>query len=78
MKSKKTNFKKAKRSSFNDFAEKDGLKPVKQKSGKSNKRISIYDELDDDEMDLRMDDYSYKESDYEYENDIYDDEDDDY
>ncbi len=75
MKSKKTNFKKSKRSSFNDFEEKDGLKPVKSKAGKSSKKLSIYDELDDD-MDLDMEDYSFKETDFEYENDIYDDDDD--
>ncbi len=74
MKSKKTNLKKSKRSSFNDFEEKDGLKPVKSKSGKSSKKLSIYD-LDDD-TDLDMDDYSFKETDFEYENDIYDDDDD--
>ncbi len=74
MKSKKTNLKKSKRSSFNDFEEKDGLKPVKTKSGKSSKKLSIYD-LDDD-TDLDMDDYSFKETDFDYENDIYDDDDD--
>ncbi len=77
MKSKKTNFKKSQRSSFNNFEEKDGLKPVKSKSGKSNKRISIYDDLDDDEdINFDMDDFSYKETDFEYEDNIYEDDDD--
>ncbi len=77
MKSKKTNLKKTQRSSFNNSEEKDGLKPVKSKSGKSSKRISIYDDLDDDEdMDLEMDEYSYNDTDFEYEDNIYDDDDD--
>jgi len=73
MKSKMYSNGKNKRSSVDEYEDKNGLRPVKPKSGKSNKRISIYDELDDDSD---MDDYSY-ESDNDFDEDIYDDEDDD-
>ncbi len=72
MKSKQNLNKRNKRSSVNEFDEKNGLKPVKSKNSKS-KRISIYDELDDD-FDLDMENYSF--SDPEIEEGLYEDDDD--
>ncbi|MCW3804944.1 hypothetical protein [Plebeiibacterium marinum] len=59
MKSKHNQIKKNGKSSYNEFDERNGLKPVKSKSGKS-KRISIYDDLDE-EIDFNNDDYFIKD-----------------
>ncbi len=75
MKSKHDHNKKIKRTSYNDVDERKGLKSVKSKDGKS-KRISIYDDLDedDDNMDFELDDFSLNSPDFE--DNYYDDEDD--
>ena len=72
MKSKHDHNKKNKRSAYDDVDEKRGLKAVKSRNGKS-KRISIYDDLDDD-MDFDMNDFSLNSPDFE--DNYYDDEDD--
>ncbi len=73
MKSKHDQHKKNKRSAYDDVDERKGLKAVKSKTGKS-KKISIYDELDED-MDFDINDFSVNSPDFEDDN-YYDDEDD--
>ncbi len=72
MKTKHDHNKKNKRSAYNEVNERNGLKPVKSKNGKS-KNFSIYDNLDED-MDFEMDNYSLHDTDFE--DNYYDDEDD--
>ncbi|SMO33554.1 hypothetical protein SAMN06265379_101107 [Saccharicrinis carchari] len=74
MKSKE-NFgkKRGKRSTYNDFDDK--LKPVKSNTGKSGKKISIYESLDDDFDESELDEL-FKYRDTESDEDDYDDEDD--
>lgn len=63
MKSRQNFSNKNKRSSVNEFNDRNGLKPVKSKFEKS-KRISIYDQLDDDDdLDLNSGFYSNNEFD---------------
>ena len=78
MKSKQNFSKKnEKRSSYNEFDERKGLKPVKNKSGKSNKKISIYDDLDDDFDENELDDINFDNIDLDMEDEL-GEEDDDY
>ncbi len=72
MKSKHDQHKKNKRSAYDEVNNRNGLKPVKTKSGKS-KRLSIYDEIDEG-MDFGLDDDSFRNTDFE--DNYYDDEDD--
>ena len=75
MKSKNDHNKKSSKPSYSEFDEKrNGLKPVKSRSGKS-KRLSIYDDLDDEDMDMSLDDYSTDNFDFE-DDDLYIDDDD--
>ncbi len=75
MKAKK-NFSKKSVTSFDEGASRNGLRPVKSKSGKSKNRLSIYDELDEDfDDDLSFNNYSDNFDD-EFLNDDYDDDDD--
>ncbi|MCW3788603.1 hypothetical protein [Plebeiibacterium sediminum] len=72
MKSKHDQHKKNKRSAYDEVSDRNGLKPVKPKSGKS-KRLSIYDEIDED-MDFELDDDSFRDTDFD--DNYFDDEDD--
>ncbi len=67
MKSKQSfNKRSDKRSTYNEIDEKGGLKPIKSKSGKSNKKISIYDDLDDDFDESELDELDYKNLDLDF------------
>lgn len=70
MKSKQSINKKSKRSAFNEFDDKSGLRPLKSNSGKS-KKISIYDDLDDDFDDLDYKNFLHdiEDDDFGYEDD---------
>ncbi len=72
MKSKNSIHKKnSNRSNGNELDERQGLKPVKAKSGKSNRKLSIYDDYDENELD----DFKYEDIDFSYD-DEYEEEDD--
>lgn len=75
MKSKENFSKKnVKRSGYNDFDDK--LKPVKPSNGKSGKRISIYETMDDEFDESELDEVlSFRDTESE---DDFDDDDDDY
>ncbi|GAF04415.1 hypothetical protein [Saccharicrinis fermentans] len=71
MKSKQNFSKKSnKRSAYHEFDDRKGLKPVKSKSGKVSKKISIYDAMDDDFDNLDFDNSDfYIDQDYVLEDD---------
>ncbi len=75
MKAKK-NFSKKSVSSFDEGNNRNGLRPVKSKAGKSKNRLSIYDELDEDfDEDLSFNNYP-DEFDDDFINEDYEDDDD--
>ncbi|MGQ1787772.1 MULTISPECIES: hypothetical protein [unclassified Saccharicrinis] len=80
MKSKQNfNKKSGKRSANNEFDDKIGLKPVKSKSGKISKKISIYDDLDDDFDENDLENLDYDKVDFDFDQDFeIEDEDDEY
>ena len=71
MKSKQHfNKKSNKRSAYNELDDRKGLKPIKSKSGKASKKISIYDAMDDEFDNFEFDNSDfYKDQDFELEND---------